>query len=63
MAKQIILQVPWKTYLQISEYNLLVIINPVNAHKSNPITQEGTWTCIGKQVLLASVLKKRVWLW
>lgn len=54
------LQVPWKSpYLQIGKYNLLVIINPVNAHKSNPITQEGTWTHIGKQVLQQVLEKKK----
>lgn len=39
------------------QYNLLVIINPVNARKANPITQEETWACSGKQALLASVFK------
>ena len=37
--------VPNRIQLQITQQSLSVIINPrVNAHKSNPITQEGTWT-------------------
>lgn len=37
--------VPNQIQLQITQQSRSVIINPpVNAHKSNPITQEGTWT-------------------